>query len=286
MTKHAQDFNGNLDDSQKKMLNKKIDDSKKVIREAFEKFKPEELSATWTGGKDSTLVLWLLRQVCEEDGRPLPTIFTISEFDVFIEIEDFMKEYAEKWNIDLVWYLNEDVVKAAGKELNSMVQVKDLNERNQKELERIGYEEDEFMFEAESYTGNHLMKTVMFNKFIEDRNIKGMFQGIRWDEHSARVNDEYFMIHEASDLSPEHTRICPILHVTERDIWNITRGIGIPYNGLYQHGYRSLGAKSSSKIAMENVPAWDQDMENTGERDGRRQDKEEAMEKLRSLGYM
>jgi len=275
-----------LDAKVKEMIEKKIEDSKKVIREAFDKFKPEELAATWTGGKDSTLTLWLIRQVCEEDGRPLPTIFTISEFDVFTEIEDFMKEYAEKWNIDLVWYLNEDVVKAAGSELGAVVQVRDLNERNQKEIERIGYEEDEFVFEAESYTGNHLMKTVMFNKFIEDRNIKGMFQGIRWDEHQARVNDEYFMTHEASDLSPEHTRICPILHITERDIWNITRGIGIPYNSLYQHGYRSLGAKSSSKIAMEGVPAWEQDLENTGERDGRRQDKEEAMEKLRALGYM
>ncbi len=286
MTKSALDFKGNLTDSQKQMLNKKIDDSKQVIRDTYAKFKPEELAATWTGGKDSTLVLWLLRQVCEEDNLPLPIIFTISEFDVFTEIEDFMKDYEKKWNIDLVWYLNEDVVKAAGSELNSMVLVKDLNERNQKELERIGYEEDEFMFEAESYTGNHLMKTVMFNKFIEDRNIKGMFQGIRWDEHEARVNDEYFMEHEASDLSPAHTRICPILHITERDIWHITQGIGIPYNSLYQHGYRSLGAKSSSKIAMKDVPAWEQDLENTGERDGRRQDKEEAMEKLRSLGYM
>jgi len=275
-----------LDANVKEMIGKKIEDSKKIIREAFAKFQPEELAVTWTGGKDSTLTLWLIRQVCEEDGRPLPTVFTISEYDVFTEIEEFMKEYAGKWNLDLVWYLNEDVVKAAGGDLGAMVRVKDLNERNQKEIERIGYEEDEFIFEAESYTGNHLMKTVMFNKFIEDRNIKAIFQGIRWDEHPARVNDEYFMTHEASDLSPEHTRICPILHFTERDIWNIAPAFGIPYNSLYQHGYRSLGAKSSSKIAMEGVPAWEQDLENTGERDGRRQDKEEAMEKLRSLGYM
>jgi len=67
-----------------------------VIREVFTKFKPEELAITWTGGKDSTLTLWIIRQVCEEDNRPLPTVFTISEHDVFTEIEDFMKEYAAK----------------------------------------------------------------------------------------------------------------------------------------------------------------------------------------------
>ena len=47
-----------------------------------------------------------------------------------------------------------------------------------------------------------------------------------------------------------------------------------------------MGAKSTSKIGEEGVPAWEQDLENTGERDGRRQDKELAMEKLRKLGYM
>jgi phosphoadenosine phosphosulfate reductase len=286
MNSTAGGLENNMEESNKMIINKKIDDAKKEIRKAFQMFKQTELAITWTGGKDSTLTLWLIRQVCEEDDRPLPTVFTISEYDVFTEIEDFMKEYSNKWDIDLVWYLNEDVVKAAGGELGAIVQVKDLNERNQKEIQRIGYEEDEFIFEAESYTGNHLMKTVMFNKFIEDRKIKACIQGIRWDEHSARMNDEYLTHYEAADLSPEHTRICPILHFTERDIWDITRGFGIPYNSLYQHGYRSLGAKSSSKIAMEGVPAWEQDLENTGERDGRRQDKEEAMEKLRKLGYM
>ncbi|MFA5687588.1 MAG: hypothetical protein WC959_00310 [Kiritimatiellales bacterium] len=34
------------------------------------------------------------------------------------------------------------------------------------------------------------------------------------------------------------------------------------------------------------TPAWEQDLENTTERGGRRQDKENLMEKLRKLGYM
>jgi len=35
-----------------------------------------------------------------------------------------------------------------------------------------------------------------------------------------------------------------------------------------------------------SVPAWQQDLENTIERGGRRQDKEKAMDRLRKLGYM
>jgi phosphoadenosine phosphosulfate reductase len=272
-------------DDLRHVLTKKTDDSKKVIREAFSRFKPQELAVTWTGGKDSTLGLWLIRQVCEEDEIPLPRVFTIDEYDTFNEIEEFIDKYNKEWDLKLIVCRNDDVIKAAGGELGAMVQVRDLNERNRKEVARIGYEEDEFPFEAESYVGNHLMKTVPFNLFLEEYTIKAVFQGLRWDEQVARSGDEHFSYREAAPLTPPHTRINPILHFTERDIWNTTHTFSVPYNELYAQGYRSLGAKSTSKKSG-HAPAWEQDLENTGERDGRRQDKEEAMEKLRRLGYM
>lgn len=267
------------------ILNKKIEDSKKIINEAFTKFRPEEVAITWTGGKDSTLGLWLIQQVCEEKGISLPVVFTIDEYDSFDEIETFINKYENEWNVNLVVCRNDDVVTAAGGNLGAMVQIKKLNERNRQEIERIGYEEDEFPFEAESYVGNHLMKTVPFNLFLEEHTIKAVFQGLRWDEQAARAKDEYFNYREPGELSPGHTRINPILHFTERDVWNTNHAFNIPYNELYAKGYRSLGAKSTSK-KFADIPAWEQDLENTGERDGRRQDKEEAMEKLRKLGYM
>ncbi len=269
----------------KDILNKKIQDSKKIITEVFTKFKPEEVAITWTGGKDSTLGLWLIQQVCEEEGISLPVVFTIDEYDSFDEIETFIKNYENEWNVNLVVCQNDDVVTAAGGNLGTMVQIKKLNERNRQEIERIGYEEDEFPFEAESYVGNHLMKTVPFNLFLEEHDIKAVFQGLRWDEQKARAKDEYFTYRDPGELSPGHTRINPILHFTERDVWDTNHAFNIPYNELYAKGYRSLGAKSTSK-KFADIPAWEQDLENTGERDGRRQDKEEAMEKLRKLGYM
>ena len=256
-----------------------------MIREAFSKFKPKEMAITWTGGKDSTLGLWVMRQVCQEDGTSLPIVFTIDEFDTFDEIDSFLDKYNKEWNLNLVVCRNDDVIKAAGGVLASMVQVKDLNERNRQEVARIGYKEDEFPFEAESYVGNHLMKTVPFNLFLEEHKIKAVFQGLRWDEQVTRAQDEYFTYREPGELSPGHTRINPILHFTERDVWNTTHNFNIPHNTLYAGGYRSLGAKSTSK-KLADLPAWEQDLENTGERDGRRQDKEEAMAKLRKLGYM
>jgi len=260
--------------------------SKEVVREAFKDFKVEDMAITWTGGKDSGLVLWIMRQVCQEDNIKLPKVMTISEFDVFEEIDEFIKEYEKKWNLDLEWCSNDDVIKAAGGKLMNIVKVSDLNERNQAELKRIDYKEDTFPFEAESYTGNHLMKTVEFNKYIERRNVKAVFQGLRRDEQPARLKDDYREKKEASHLIPEHIRIKPILHFDERLLWDTYAVYKIPYCILYEQGYRSLGAKSTSAIAEAGVPPWEQDLEHTTERAGRRQDKEQMMGRLRNLGYM
>ena len=191
-----------------------VDKSKEVIRETFRKFKVNDLAITWTGGKDSTLTLWIIRQVCLEDDIKIPKVMTIDEFDVFQDIHDFMEKYAKEWNLDLEWCRNDDVIKAAGSKLNTIVKVSDLNERNRAELKRISFEEETFPFEAESYVGNHLMKTVMFNTYIERHNVKGIFQGLRRDEQAARAQDEYFEEKEAAHLIPGHIRIKPILNFT------------------------------------------------------------------------
>lgn len=260
--------------------------SKEIVRQAFNRFTPDELAITWTGGKDSTTTLWITRQVCLEDKIKLPKVMTIDEGDSFPEIHDFINKWSTEWNLDLEWCVNQDVIDAAGGKLNALVKVKDLNERNQAEIKRIGFEEDSFPFEAESYTGNHLMKTVMFNMYIERHKVKGIFQGLRRDEQATRTQDDYFEKKEAAHLIPEHVRIKPILHFAERDIWDNIMINKIPYCSLYERGYRSLGAASTSQIAVEGVPAWEQDLEHTAERAGRRQDKEQMMKRLRELGYM
>lgn len=129
------------------------------------------------------------------------------------------------------------------------------------------------------------MKTVVFNDFVARNNIKGIFMGIRWDEQPARVKDDYFVLRPGDEYTPEHIRIQPILHFTERDIWDATFNHNIPYCSLYKNGYRSLGAATTS-IKISGISAWEQDLENTVERAERRQDKEDAMERLRKLGYM
>lgn len=273
-------------EERKEDVEEKIKKSKEVIREAFKEFAPSECAVTWTGGKDSTTNLWIIRQVCVEDNIDLPHVVTIDEGDAFPEITDFLVKISKKWHVDLKWLCNYDVLRACLSKLGYKVQVKDLNERNKAELKRIGFEEDSFTFEAESYAGNHLMKTVPLNMFIEENNIKALFMAVRWDEHPARKDDKYFEKKEADELQPEHTRVAAILHFTERNIWDNIHSHNLPYCPLYELGYRSLGVRSTTNPMEIGVPAWEQDLENTVERGGRRQDKEAMMERLRKLGYM
>ncbi len=274
-----------LDDARIKELEEKVAKSKEIFKQAYDRFKPEEMRLIWSGGKDSTLATWICRQFCEENNLSMPKAFTIDEGDAFEEIDEILHTYEKEWDLQLDWGRNDDVLEAAGHTLNADVEVSKLNERNQAEIKRIGFDLQKFPFEAESYVGNHLMKTVVFNTYLEDNGVKAVFQGLRWDEQPARTKDEYFEDVDAAELTPAHTRYRPILHFTERDIWDATHHFDIPYCPLYEQGYRSLGAKTTSTKTCD-IPAWEQDLENTVERAGRRQDKEAAMERLRKLGYM
>ncbi len=267
------------------LLEKKIADSKKYIGEALDRFPLERLRIAWTGGKDSTLVAWLVREVCLERNLPMPRAFCIDEGDMFDEVTAFLDEWKAKWSIELDMIHNDDVSSHAQGGLGGEVRVADLNERNRREVDRLGYDEETFLYEPESFVGNHLMKTVTCMVYLQENNVQAFFEGVRWDEQGARATEKYFSPRPATEFNPEHHRINPILHFTERDVWDAMLHHNMPILSLYRDGYRSLGARVTTR-KISDKPAWEQDLENTTERGGRRQDKEGLMQKLRDLGYM
>lgn len=274
-----------LEDARRELLLRKIEDSKQIALEALRRYGADRLAVAWTGGKDSTLTLYTVRLACQEAGIPLPGCFVIDEGDMFPEVRQFMESLAAEWDLRVTVLHNDDVSRAAGGRLGAEVRVADLNETNRAEIARLGYDEDTFVYEPESFVGNHLMKTVALNGYLYASRVAGFFAGIRWDEQSARADETYFSPREETPFNPAHTRICPILHFTERDVWDATLLLNIPHCSLYAQGYRSLGARVTT-VKVSDVPAWEQDLEHTNERGGRRQDKEDLMKKFRDLGYM
>jgi phosphoadenosine phosphosulfate reductase len=261
-------------------LEEKIAHSKKVIKEAIQEYGVENLAVAWTGGKDSTTMVWLFREACKELGVQMPKCMFIDEGYVFDEIWDIFNQLKKEWNLDVRIAKNTAVSDKAEK-VGDMVNVSDLNERNKTEIEILEFGDEAFPFEPESFVGNHLMKTVAMNVFMEENEVKALATAIRWDEQQARIEEDFVSPRKV----PPHMRVQPILLFKERDIWDFMFKYKIPFCVLYKEGYRSLGAKGST-TKMSDIPAWEQDLENTYERAGRGQGKEEIMSKLRDLGYM
>lgn len=265
---------------EKASTDEKVEKSKRVIEGAYKRFSHDKIALAWTGGKDSTLLLWMARELAEEKNLPLPHVMFINEGEVFEEVWEFAKKLTKDWGFSYHVVQNDDVLKQVRK-VGDPVTVKKLSKRNQEELKRLGFDKESFPFEPESYVGNHLMKTVAMNMHLEEEGTEALITGIRWDEQEARANEIYFSPRE----NPDHVRIHPILHFKEGDVWEAIHKFKIPYVGLYEKGYRSLGAKGTTTKTSDK-PAWEQDLENTTERVGRRQDKEQIMKRLRELGYM
>ena len=297
-------------------LQHKIEKAIEVTKTGLEEY--DNPAVMWTGGKDSTLTLYFINQVAEKYGYEKPTAVFIDHYQHFDEIIDFVKHWAAEWDIDLVFARNGDVgvyAEEHGLTPGDEIPVSALSEHNKHHVRDIlEYEEDSFPFLLDTYVGNHLLKTVALNDALEEYGIDGVISGIRWDEQDARADETFFSPRHDPEIYPPHDRIQPILQFDEADVWDVfwsyvvpdtvtafpddgyvpdtdddlPDGVSqdeIPISPKYFAGFRSLGSEVSTE-KTESVPAWKQDLQNTTERAGRAQDKEDLMERLRDLGYM
>ena len=264
-------------------LDDKIQLSKLIIYQGLMKYGVENTTVAWTGGKDSTLILWFVKEVVKEHKLDMPACMFINEGHVFEEITDFVKKLTKDLKLNVTEVHNSDVSSKA-KKIGDPIKVRDLDKINQIEIKRLGYTKATFPFQPESYVGNHLMKTVAMNRYLTKTKYQAVVTGIRWDEQKARQEELYFS-KRGDKFTPAHMRIHPILHFTEKEIWEAIAKLKVPYCSLYKEGYRSLGAKGTTHKAGDK-PAWEQDFDKVPERAGRAQDKEGIMDNLRKLGYM
>ncbi|PSQ44759.1 nodulation protein [Halobacteriales archaeon SW_7_68_16] len=289
----------------------KVEKAKAIAKEGLETY--DTPSIMWTGGKDSTLVLQVVREAAEEGGYELPPVVFIDHFQHFDAVHEFVDRWTDRLDLDLIVASNDDVG-ALADEPGEDIAVSDLDERNQRHVrEVLEYEDDTFPFLLDTYVGNHLLKTVALNDVLEEYEFDAVFSGIRWDEQEARADETFFSPRHDDDIYPVHDRVHPILQFSEADVWTVTwnyiaprtvegypegyvpesaddlpEGVtmdDLPVSPKYFAGYRSLGSEVSTDKSDED-PAWLQDIEGTEERGGRAQDKEDLMERLRDLGYM
>jgi phosphoadenosine phosphosulfate reductase len=195
-----------------KTLEDKVKKSQEVLKEALERF-AGKIALAWTGGKDSTTTLHLLRDLY--GGQvPIP-VLNIDTSAKFKEIYEFRDRIAKDWGLDLRIEKNEEALK-------------------------------EIVIAADKAECCFRLKAEVIARSLVKYGWEALIVALRWDEQPDRARDEYFVYHE----TPPHYRVQPILHFTELDIWSYIRSRNVPFCSLYRKGYRSLGCEPCTKVGV------------------------------------
>jgi len=189
------------------VLEDKVAEACRAIDSAIRAVGPRALAVAWTGGKDSTLLLSLVRErlAALAPGEPVRAI-SIDTGVKFPEIVAFRDALAEEWGLDLT--IARPEVSLAGAPLA----------------------EDKLACCRE-------LKVLPLARVIRDTGVRVLLTGIRADEHPSRAARSAV---ERLD-EPEHLRLHPLMHFTEMDVWAFIMDRGLPACPLYLKGYRSLG---------------------------------------------
>lgn len=253
-----------------------------VVREARAKLR--SLAMLWSIGKDSTVLLWIVRKAFFGH-VPFPLVHVDTSYKI-PDMIAYRDRVAREWKLDLTVVKNEAAIASGMGPFRGRV------------------------------TCCGALKTDPFQRVVEERGFAGVFLGIRRDEEGTRSKERYFSPRgrgfewDVQDQPPEiwdqfktdfepgtHVRVHPLLHWTEIDVWEYVEREKIPVIDLYfakdGRRYRSIGCapctstiESSAATPAEIVAELKRTR--TGERAGRAQDKESehAFESLRARGYM
>jgi phosphoadenosine phosphosulfate reductase len=190
-------------------LNDKIAKSLDICKEALETY-GGKIAVAWTGGKDSTTTLHLLKEL--GGGKVNMPVLNIDTSVKFKEIYEFRDRLAREWELDLYIERNEEAIKT--------IKISDSKEECCLKL-----------------------KAQVISDALRKYNWNALITGVRWDEQADRINEVYF----SPRTDPDHVRIHPILHFTEMDIWTYIRKYNVPFCDLYRQGYRSLGCEPCTR---------------------------------------
>ena len=251
-----------------------------ILREAFNKI--DKLAVLWSLGKDSNVMLWLIRKAFFGH-VPFPVVH-IDTGRKFPEMYEFRDRYVSEWGLDFV--------------SGDCPPIEDMDPS------------------LPAAARSAARKTAGLKRMLEDKGYSGVIAGIRRDEESTRAKERVFSPRGGAgewdfrDQPPEfwdqfktdfapgtHLRIHPLLHWSEIDIWRYTRREAIPTISLYfakdEKRYRSLGDADITFPVESTAATIDEiiaELEATSgpERAGRAMDHEaeDSFERLRADGYM
>ncbi|RLC81985.1 MAG: sulfate adenylyltransferase [Chloroflexi bacterium] len=270
-----------------------------IIREAKSQFK--NVGVLCSFGKDSVTLLHLISKAFPFKEIPFK-IFHIDTELKLPEIYKFKEEIAQIYDIDVITVKNEEGIKNTSP---SKDRFSCCMERKTKALQ----------IALKTYKLDAIMTAIRRDELAE-RGIERFFSPrkkgkweilrpkMKWESgdspfeylQDAEFSGWSLFRADFSDNQIDHYRIHPMLNWTELDVWKYIKQENLPVNPLYfaKHGkrFRSIGCSPCTKPIESNADSIDkiirevESLKGVGERDGRSQDKEKIMRRLRALGYM
>jgi phosphoadenosine phosphosulfate reductase len=186
------------------ILSEKIALTRARMAEVLERFGPSA-AVGWTGGKDSTVVLALWREVlaAKRPGAPVRAL-NLDTGCKFPEVLAFRDRLTREWGLEL-------------------------------HIVRPGVELSRYPLALDPMACCGDLKIRPLHEAVLDLSIPALLTGVRSDENPDRADRPWKEDHG------DHVRVLPILEWTELDIWTFMVREGIPWCTLYDQGYRSLG---------------------------------------------
>ena len=280
-----------------------------IIREAYANFK--NLGMLWSIGKDSTVLLWLVRKAFFGH-VPFPLIHIDTGYKI-PEMITYRDDLTVKWKLNMIYGINEEALRKRETfpdgRVDRIACCRILKtEALKNTLSGLG----------PRYRFNHTKMKYEIDNSLEP--FTGVILGIRADEEGSRSKERYFSPRDEENLwdvgnqPPEfwnqfktdfapgtHVRIHPLLDWTELNVWEYIKREKIPTVSLYYNRgdgrrYRSLGCYPCTFHVESEAKNVDEILEelksgrfaNIAERSGRAQDKDDGggLETLRREGYM
>lgn len=200
-------------------LQEKIETSYGCFEQILQENRLDQIQVAWTGGKDSTVVLYLWRRFLQQ--RAAQARFPLQAVNLdtglkFFEVLRFRDELAKSWEVRLRVIEPEAAAKATGPDPGDPVNC------------------------------CRRLKIQPLRKAVQDLGVSVLLTGIRHDEHPSRTGTAWREIRH----DPDYIQVHPILHWTEMDVWAFHLAEDIPYCELYDQGYRSLGCRPCTHTSL------------------------------------
>jgi len=174
---------------------------------------PAGVRVAWTGGKDSTVALFIWKAILDHGGLGPVRAINLDTGCKFPEVLAFRDRMAAGWGVDL-------------------------------HIARPGVDLRGYPLALDPVSCCRELKVEPLKAAVRATGTTHLVSGIRRDESPDRAGRKPL----ESRSAPDYVMVNPLLDWTERDVWAFHHRFGLPHCELYDQGYRSLGCRPCTAL--------------------------------------